>query len=228
MAPVTGAFGKMPALGDFFRIALPPGFTDPWDAWLQRMMLSARGALGGRWQECYLSAPIWRFTLAAGVSGPWAVQGVLMPSVDRVGREYPLTLAMMRPPLEAALPVHLAADATFAAMEGLALEALDDGTTRDRLAQALAALAVPPAASGTGATANLHHDAGQVALSLPHGLTLAGLLAAPDLHRPAIWSSQLAGRDLVMAGNGLLPDRDAVRLFDPQGSFGLDRDEDSA
>jgi type VI secretion system protein ImpM len=227
MAPVTGAFGKMPALGDFFRIALPPGFTDPWDAWVQRMMLAARGALGGHWQACYLSAPIWRFTLSAGVSGPWAVQGVLMPSVDRVGREYPLTLAMMRPPLEAALPAHLAADAAFAALEALALDALDDATTRDGLAQALAALVVPPLVSGAG-IATLHHDAGQVALNLPHGVSMAGLLAAPDLHRAAIWSSQLAGRDLVMAGNGLLPDRDAVRLFDPHGSFGLDPDEEPA
>ena len=60
MARVVGAFGKMPALGDFLRLALPPGFVEPWDAWVQRMMMQGRAALGGRWQDCYLSAPIWR------------------------------------------------------------------------------------------------------------------------------------------------------------------------
>jgi len=227
MAPVTGAFGKMPALGDFFRIALPPGFTDPWDAWQQRMLMAARGALGGRWQGCYLSAPIWRFTLAAGIAGPWAVQGVLMPSVDRVGREYPLTLAMMRPPVDAALPAHLAADATFDAMEALALAALDDDMTREGLAQGLAGLPVPGAVAAPG-LARVSHDAGQVAVSLPQGQSMAGLLVASDLHRPVVWSSRLAGRDLVMAGNALLPDRAAVRLFDPVGSFDLDAEGTTA
>lgn len=227
MAPVTGAFGKMPALGDFFRIALPPGFTDPWDIWVQRMMLAGRAALGGHWQRCYLSAPIWRFTLAAGIAGPWAVQGVLMPSVDRVGREYPLTLAMMRPPIEAALPAHLAADATFDAMEALALAALEDGMTRDVLAQGLASLPAP-AGDGRPGLARISHDAGQVAVSLPQGQGLAGLLVAPDLQRPVVWSSRLAGRDLVMAGNALLPDRAAVRLFDPVGSFDLDAERADA
>lgn len=219
MAPAFGAFGKMPALGDFFRIALPPGYTDPWDAWVQRMMLAGRAALGGRWQRCYLSAPIWRFTLAAGLAGPWAVQGVLMPSVDRVGREYPLTLALMRAPLADALAEHLAADAMFDAMETLALAALDDGMTRDGLACGLAELPAPPAGTALPAL-GARRDADTVALSLPQGLALAGLLAAPDLHRPAVWNARLGGRDLVLAGQGLLADRHASRLFDPEGSFG--------
>lgn len=223
MAPAFGAFGKMPALGDFFRVALPPGFTDPWDAWVQRMMVAARGGLGGHWQRCYLSAPIWRFTLSAGIAGPWAVQGVLMPSVDRVGREYPLTLALMRAPLVDALSAHLAADGTFDAMEALALEALDDGMTRDALAQGLAALPAP-AEGAAFSDVVPSHDAGHVALSLPQGVALVGLLAAQDLHRPVVWSAHLAGRDLVMAGNGLLTERQAMRLFDPVGSFGLEED----
>lgn len=222
MAAAFGAFGKMPALGDFFRIALPPGYTDPWDAWVQRMMVAGRAALGGHWQRCYLSAPIWRFTLSAGVAGPWAVQGVLMPSVDRVGREFPLTLALMRPPLDAALPAHLAADAMFDAMEALALDALDDHMTRDGLAQGLAALPVPPA--GAPSLPTVGHDAGQVALCLPEGVAMAGLMAAQDLWRPVVWTSRLAGRDLVMAGGGLPTDRHALRLFDPVGAFDLGKE----
>jgi len=38
-------------------------------------------------------APVWRFYLSAGLCGPGAACGVFMPSVDRAGRHFPLTLA---------------------------------------------------------------------------------------------------------------------------------------
>jgi type VI secretion system protein ImpM len=41
----------------------------------------------------YLTFPVWRFLLPVGVLGSTAWTGVLMPSVDRVGRYFPLTLA---------------------------------------------------------------------------------------------------------------------------------------
>lgn len=221
MGSAVGAFGKMPALGDFFRVGLPPGFTDPWDAWVQRAMTAGRAGLGGRWQGCYLSAPIWRFTLSAGLCGPWAVQGVLMPSVDRVGREYPLTLAAVQSPLTSALSAHLAAEPLFAAMEDLALAALDDAMTRDALAQGLAGLPAPPP---PGPDLQVWHDGDTVALCLPSAGPLAGLLAAPDCRRPGLWTTRLHDRDLLLAGPGLPDARQALRLFDPEGGFGLGGD----
>lgn len=118
----------MPGLGDFFRIALPTAFTRPWDSWLQRSLGDARAALGARWQDAYMSAPIWRFSLAGGLAGH-AVSGVLMPSVDRVGRMFPLTVAGQGAPLTAR---------TFAALEDIALATLEGDVTRDALAEALA------------------------------------------------------------------------------------------
>lgn len=138
-----GAFGKMPALGDFFRIGLCPGFVDPWDRWLQTGLARLRDLLGARWEGCYMSAPIWRFTLAAGVVGPQAVQGVLMPSVDRVGRQFPLTLARLLPGRPGTAAADAAGLAAFEALEQVALDALEDAMTRDRLALLLAALPVP-------------------------------------------------------------------------------------
>lgn len=223
MESVFGAYGKIPVLGDFFRIGLPPGFTQPWDGWLQGMMQAGRASLGGRWQQAYFSAPIWRFTLAAGVVGPWSVQGVLMPSVDRVGREFPLTLAVMLPPLGSALASHLASAATLAAMEDLALDALEDSMTRDLLAERLAAL--PRPAQPAIRDAVVSHDADHVALALPHDSPQAGMLAAPQLHRPAIWSAGLAGRELVIASNTLLAPRQAGLLFDPRTGFHLPANE---
>lgn len=141
----VGAYGKMPGLGDFFRIGLPPSFTDPWDAWVQRGMTAGREALGARWQDCYMTAPIWRFTLSPGLAGPHAVQGVLMASVDRVGRQFPLTLARLLPGQPDIRAAHAAAADWFAALEDIALDALDDAMTRDALTDRLRALDMPPA-----------------------------------------------------------------------------------
>ncbi len=85
-----------------------------------------------------MSAPIWRFTLDAGVAGPQAALGVLMPSVDRVGRQFPLTLAALLP----GVPAHPVAEDTFAALEELALDALED-LPRDALLARLAQIATP-------------------------------------------------------------------------------------
>jgi type VI secretion system protein ImpM len=89
-----GFHGKMPARGDFVQAGLPRGFTVAWEAWLNRALPHSREQLGEIWEDCWLEAPIWHFALAAGLCGPDAVLGVWMPSVDRVGRHYPLTLAV--------------------------------------------------------------------------------------------------------------------------------------
>ncbi len=106
-----GLWGKLPSRGDFVRIGLARGFTDPWDAWLSGVLVESRAALGESWLSVWLVAPIWRFCLAAGVCGPDAMLGVWMPSVDNAGRHYPLTLAVSVP--------------TFVAHEGAAVDWLD-------------------------------------------------------------------------------------------------------
>ena len=125
---VFGAYGKIPSLGDFFRIDASSAFVAPWDVWLQTCLRDGRLALGDRWEECYFGAPIWRFSLAAGIAGPSSIAGVLMPSVDRVGRMFPLTL------VGSALRVNTD---IFAQLEEVALATLEDGMTRDALRQAL-------------------------------------------------------------------------------------------
>ena len=91
--PSLGWFGKIPAAGDFINRRLPNDFLQPWDEWLQSGIARGRSVLEARWDEVYLTFPVWRFLLPAGTGsqGHWA--GVLMPSVDRVGRHFPLTVA---------------------------------------------------------------------------------------------------------------------------------------
>ena len=112
----TGLFGKLPAHGDFVRRNLPRSFVAPWDAWLSAGLLAAPNA---RWE-------LWRFHLAAGACGPDAAAGVLAPSVDAVGRRFPLTLAALdvnQPP----------DDPWYDALEALAGQDLD----ADAMASAL-------------------------------------------------------------------------------------------
>ena len=191
--PGFGAFGKIPALGDFFRLRAAQDFVGIWDSWLQAALLSGRQLLGDRYDDCYMTAPVWRFVLPPGVAGAAGVMGVLMPSVDRVGRQFPLTLIG---PSSAASPLHDLArqKAVLDTLEGLALAALGDDMTRDSLSDALAAISpVPPVATGrTFATDSgfaLIDSAPDAALAdLALGLGPAGLGAA------GVWSTMVDGQ----------------------------------
>jgi type VI secretion system protein ImpM len=93
----VGLYGKMPAHGDFVRRALPGSFVAPWDAWLAAGIAAARERLGEGFASAWDEAPAWRFALPAGICGPDAVAGVMLPSADTVGRRFPLTVAALLP-----------------------------------------------------------------------------------------------------------------------------------
>ncbi|MGF6592355.1 type VI secretion system-associated protein TagF [Pseudomonas sp. 2835] len=103
----VGFYGKLASRGDFVSRGLPRSFIQPWDQWLAAGLVASQQQLAERWLPAYLVSPLWRFALAAGVCGPEAVVGVLMPSIDRVGRYFPLTLAQV-----------LASDESLAAVVG--------------------------------------------------------------------------------------------------------------
>ncbi|MCD2184672.1 type VI secretion system-associated protein TagF [Rhizobium sp. GN54] len=145
-----GWYGKVPCVGDFVRSGLSPQFVVAWDAWMQTLLTTGREVLGERWRECYFSAPIWRFALSPGMTGSHAVAGIVMPSVDRVGREYPLCLAV-----ELDAPVwsaYRALEPIFAPLEETALAMLEDGSSLSFLKDALAGLPPPgaPAVARSG------------------------------------------------------------------------------
>jgi type VI secretion system protein ImpM len=143
-APVNapGWFGKLPSRGDFVSRRLPDAFILGWDDWLQRSLASAREQLGEGWLDCYLVAPIRRFWLAPGLLGGDGWVGVLMPSVDRVGRHFPLTIALAIGNSRAdSLATALAAGAWFRAVDAVARQVLDIDFSVDDLERQLAALA---------------------------------------------------------------------------------------
>ena len=90
--------GKLPALGDFVTRGLGGAALERWDGWLQQLVSASRAGLGPDWQAAWLRMPAWHFELGRSVltDAPWT--GVLIPSVDKVGRSYPFSvLSPMRP-----------------------------------------------------------------------------------------------------------------------------------
>lgn len=90
---LPGWFGKLPGIGDFAHRRLPAEFRAAWDGWLQEGLMQLRLRHEGEWRERYLEGPLWFFVLAPGVADGQAWVGVMMPSVDGVGRYFPFTLA---------------------------------------------------------------------------------------------------------------------------------------
>jgi type VI secretion system protein ImpM len=121
----VGLYGKLPSHGDFLRRRTSDAFVDVWDNWLQECIATSRSALADRWLDAYLTSPVWRFACAAGVCGGEPLVGVMVPSVDRVGRYFPLTLVAEVPPHVGVLAAATSATSFFQNAEQLLLETLE-------------------------------------------------------------------------------------------------------
>ena len=84
--PVAGLFGKLPATGDFVWRGLPDGFRKPWDAWLTRHIAPLQRG-GATFPPAGL-----RFRLP---SGGRLAAGMILPSQDSAGRQFPLSLLLI-------------------------------------------------------------------------------------------------------------------------------------
>jgi len=92
----AGYFGKLPARADFIIGACPAGFLRVWEPFLMAGMAGSRSDLGQSWTDAYMTMPVWRFHLVPTMPDcqlKTSVVGAFMPCVDRVGREFPLTIA---------------------------------------------------------------------------------------------------------------------------------------
>ncbi|MGO9992890.1 MAG: type VI secretion system-associated protein TagF [Steroidobacteraceae bacterium] len=122
----VGFYGKLPSHGDFLQRGVNDDFVNRWDAWLQDWMARSRSELGEAWLDVFLTSPLWRFALASGVVGGPVWAGILMPSVDRVGRYFPLTIVAELPPGVLPFELAVAGNGWFDWAEALARRTLDD------------------------------------------------------------------------------------------------------
>ena len=182
----VGFYGKLPSRGDFVREGLPRDFVEAWDAWWQRGLVATQQRPQEEWRDAWLEAPVWRFVLAPGLCGASGVLGLWMPSVDKAGRYFPLTIAATAPgdwtPLVASLTAFLDG-AEEAGRDALELD-LTPADLLERLQRAFAVGEEPaqspaPAAGGAtwwtegGPRVAARLEAGA---ELPEGLRFAGLI----------------------------------------------------
>lgn len=121
---MIGWFGKLPSHGDFLQRRAPPPFVAAWDEWLQRCIGHSRETLQSEWLNAYLTSPVWRFMLSGGVIGASTYAGILLPSVDRVGRYFPLTIVAELPSQLPPMAVAIQGRDWFRQIEAAALAAL--------------------------------------------------------------------------------------------------------
>ncbi|MAD44712.1 MAG: type VI secretion system-associated protein TagF [Oceanospirillaceae bacterium] len=131
----TGLFGKLPAHGDFISRRLPQGFISVWDGWLQCSVAGSQELLPDGWLDYFLTSPIWRFAIRAGAIDDSAWAGVLLPSVDSVGRYFPLTLVRPFPKNQDVLSLVADQMEWYEAMEVVAVAALQEQLDADQVLQ---------------------------------------------------------------------------------------------
>jgi type VI secretion system protein ImpM len=130
---ITGFYGKIPAAGDFVGRALPADFIRFCDRWVASnlVMRETGESWDGHLALCFLAGE--------KAAGPMA--GVVMPSRDRAGRRFPLTLAASLPLAAADLVV--AAEAWFSALQQIGRSACDGDLDAGQLAERLSELPFP-------------------------------------------------------------------------------------
>ena len=136
-------YGKLPTKRDFIALGASRDFLNVWEPWLQSGVSASQATLGEQWQKVFLRAPIWRFWLGADLCGVSTV-GAFMPSLDKVGRYFPLTIFACADQESAIPPPEIdAQDAWFKAAEDFLISTLDQETTFEAAVEHLGQLAAP-------------------------------------------------------------------------------------
>jgi len=207
-----GWHGKLPSLGDFASRRLDAAFVEAWDGWLAAGLLALREANPAGWLDAYLASPSWRFLLTPGAlpgePGAQGWAGVLMPSVDRVGRYFPFTVVLPLGSAPASTQQMRGLWYWLGRLDELAGEALQDDWSVDRLEAELERMSLPELEPIAAPAATPPRDDG--------GLVevTAGLDAATLIGRDAqvLWQAQAARlaywhADTELAGRRLLISR---------------------
>jgi len=131
----------------------------------------------------YLVSPLWRFVLAPGVCGPNAAAGVVMPSIDRVGRYFPLAVVALLDHDTNPASLVGGPDRWFEEAEELLLSTLDAGATFERFNDGVDSLGFP--ATEPRAVDSRFAGLQRVAATVPHARMTA--LAEQACDGASLW-----------------------------------------
>ncbi|WP_298965152.1 type VI secretion system-associated protein TagF [uncultured Roseibium sp.] len=190
----AGYFGKLAARADFVTANCPAGFMRLWEPFLMKGLAQSRLDLIEAWEEAYMTMPVWRFWLTPAQEGSElgvAVAGAFMPSIDKVGREFPLTVVA---PTGTGLNGSPNSD-WYDNVEDLLLKTLEEEATLEAFQSGVKNLEAPVDLN------NVFHGVDQVALD-----------AAPDTgeHLLSQFRCQAGDRPIEFSCRGL-PDAGAFR-----------------
>jgi len=137
-----------------------------------------------------------------------------MPSVDRVGRQFPLTLARALPMDAEPATEHFKSGDEFEALEAIVLSALDDDMTRDELENSLSKIVKTRQDQVLELSADAGHMTLQSGLQTSPEAYLAGVLCAQKYPNPSVWSASTPAGSRLLVCKGL-PERAQIPgLFD--------------
>jgi type VI secretion system protein ImpM len=206
---IPGWHGKLPSLGDFASRRLDAGFVGAWDGWLAAALLHLREADPAGWLDAYLASPSWRFLLQPGVlpgdAGAQGWAGVLMPSVDRVGRYFPFTVVQPLGAAPASTQQMPALWQWLGRLDELAADALHEDWSVDRLEAELARLGGPGLAPlATAAGSQPLAPGGLFELALPPGFDAVVQIG---IEAQAAWADKARGMAYWFASTELVAQR---------------------
>jgi type VI secretion system protein ImpM len=186
-----GLFGKLSAKRDFIALATPRNFLEAWEPWVQASLSASRHQLGDQWQQVFLTTPVWRFWLGAAICGS-TVAGVIMPSLDGVGRYYPLTLHAVGDAGAPIAPPDIdPQDEWFNMGENFLLSTLDRDMAFEEVSSTLDRLPVPRIRSSD-------EDDGKI---VPLGEGMAGMISTGDGFSASLSTLRAASPDVYASAS---------------------------
>jgi type VI secretion system protein ImpM len=187
MSLEIGWFGKLPCAGDFIYRRLPRSLLSGLDNWIQQGLSQLRGSYPADWRGIYDTAPTWNCAIPLAVTQvDLTLIGLITPSRDRVGREFPLC-AGVAVPAGASQPLLASAHDWLQQLGKIVAQAKARPSTVDAFDAAVTAVALPSGksseAEGIGDILSMLNvdDADEDVPTIP--MPLAHSLPWPDLPR---------------------------------------------
>ncbi len=154
IATTIGFFGKLPGAGDFVVRSFERPLVASLTAWADTLVQHLRRGAGEEWAPVFDRLQPVAWVAAEGVCGPTAFAGLMRPSMDRVGRRYPLVVGVALPPGSRVVQAAAAAQGWFDYMDGLVEDTWSSSLGVEALSAALAeAPPFPDAGGDPGAVA---------------------------------------------------------------------------
>jgi type VI secretion system protein ImpM len=150
-----GYFGKLPCSGDFISRHIPRPLADALDQWLRGGLAELRAALPDQWRETYGAASVWNCAIPACVADGTTLIGLIAPSRDRVGREFPMCAGIALPPGASAVQLLADAHRWLRALALIVVDARDRPVRLDAFGASIQAIQLPsssavPSMAGSG------------------------------------------------------------------------------